>query len=114
MFHAMEGTIWVDSKQNRLAEIDGHLTQEVKFGAGFLGHLDKGGQFHVKQEEVAPGFWELTSLNVQINGKALFFKAIAVRQKYSRSNFKQVSDTLTVAQGAETLHIHISQQARLR
>lgn len=28
---------------------------DVKLGGGLLGHLDKGGQFHVRQAEVAPG-----------------------------------------------------------
>jgi hypothetical protein len=41
----MEGTVWVDDKENRLAEISGRLIDEVKFGSGFLGHLDKGGTF---------------------------------------------------------------------
>jgi len=103
VFHAMEGSIRVDEKQNRLAEISGHLMHEVKFGAGVLGHLDKGGQFYVKQEEVAPGFWELTALNVEMNGKALFFKTISVRQKYSRSDFRKVPDNLTVAEGLKLL-----------
>lgn len=115
VFHAMEGSIWVDGKQNRLAQIDGHLTQEVKFGGGILGHLDKGGQFHVKQEQLDQGLWELTSLNVQMNGKALFFKTIAVRQKYTRSDFKRVSDNLTLAQGADMIHSSVTshQQSRL-
>ncbi len=114
VFHAMEGSIWLDTKQNRLMQIDGHLTHEVKFGGGILGHLDKGGQFFVKQEEVAPNYWELTSLNVQMNGKALFFKTIAVRQKYTRSDFKRIPDNVTVAQGAEMLHNERgSQQAKL-
>ena len=114
VFHAMDGTIWLDTRQNRLAQIDGHLTHEVKFGAGILGHLDKRGQFFVKQEEVAPGYWELTSLNVQMNGKALFFKTIAVRQKYTRNHFKRIPDSVTAAQGAEMLDKeHAAQQAKL-
>jgi hypothetical protein len=103
VFHAMEGEMIVDGKQQRLSEICGHLIHEVKFGAGLLGHLDKGGQFSVKQEQVSPGFWELTALNVQMHGKALFFKTIAVQQKTLRSGFRRVSDDLTVAQAAEML-----------
>jgi len=103
VFHGMEGSIRVDDKQNRLAEISGHLMHEVKFGAGLLGHLDKGGQFYVKQEQVTPGFWELTALNVEMNGKALFFKTISVHQKYSRSDFRKVPDNLTVAEGLKLL-----------
>jgi hypothetical protein len=115
VFHAMEGSIWLDTRQGRLAQITGHLTHEVKFGGGLLGHLNQGGQFDVEQEEVAPGYWELTALNVQMNGKALFFKTISVRQKYSRSDFKRVPDNLDVAQGVQMLrHQVASEQATLR
>jgi hypothetical protein len=103
VFHAMEGEMTGDSRQLRLAEISGHLIHEVKFGGGLLGHLDKGGQFSVKQEQVSPGLWELTALNVQMRGKALFFKTISVQQKMLRSRFRRVSDDLTVAQAADML-----------
>ena len=79
------------AKSSWLAELSGHLIQAVKFGGGLLGHLDKGGQFNVKQEQVSPGFWELTVLNIQMKGKALFFKTIAVQQKMLRSSFRRVS-----------------------
>ena len=112
VFHAMEGTIWLDTKQNRLAQISGHLTREVKFGGGFLGHLDKGGVFDVKQAEVAPGYWELTFLNVQMKGKALFFKTIGAQQKFSKSDFKLLPDNLTIAQGAEILRKQLAPHPR--
>ena len=103
LFHAMMGSLWVDRKKLRVEEITGHLTHEVKFGGGLLGHLDPGGTFDVKQAEVAPGYWELTVLNVHMQGKALFFKTIAVNQKYSRKDFKQVPADLTLAQGMNLL-----------
>jgi hypothetical protein len=103
VFHAMEGEMWIDHKQERLAEITGHLVQDVKFGGGFLGHLDKGGQFEVKQAEVAPGHWDITVLNVDMKGKALFFKTIGVHEKEYRSNFRRVADDLTPAQAADIL-----------
>lgn len=103
VFHSMQGSLWVDAKQLRLEEIDGQLVREVKFGGGLLGHLDPGGRFDVKQAEVARGYWELTTLNVHMVGKALFFKTIAVQQKYERSNFKIIPDDLTVVQGEEML-----------
>ena len=103
VFHVMEGSVWLDMKQNRLVAISGHLTKRVEFVGGLLGHLDKDGTFDVKQPEVAPGYWELTRLDVNMNGKALFFKTIRVRQKYSRSEFKRVPNDLTVAQATEML-----------
>jgi hypothetical protein len=103
VFGAMTGTIWVNPREDRLAEIDGHLTREVKFGGGLLGHLDKGGQFRVVQSEVQPGHWEITRLNVNMNGKALFFKSIAVRQDETRTKYKQMPDNFTLEQAAEML-----------
>jgi hypothetical protein len=104
VFHAMEGVLWLDGKEKRLAEISGHLTHEVKFGGGLLGHLDPGGTFHVVQKEIQPGYWELTLLNVNMKGKALFFKTISVQQKMQRSMFRRLPDDLTVAQGINLLH----------
>ena len=65
--------------------------------------LNAGGQFEVKQTEVATGYWELTLLNVDMKGKALFFKTISVQQKVRRSDFHQISDDLTVAEAANLL-----------
>lgn len=101
VFHAMKGILSVDSKQLRLAGIDGQLMREVKFGGGILGHLNQGGTFEVKQTETAPGYWELTLLKVQMKGKALFFKTIGVQQNYTRSDFKHLPDDLTLAKGAQ-------------
>jgi hypothetical protein len=106
VFQAMEGSLWIDSKQQRLMELSGRLTRDVKFGGGFLGHLNAGGQFHVKQTEVAQGYWELTFLHVDMKGKALFFKTISVQQQLERSDFHQVSDSLSLSEAADLLHKH--------
>jgi len=103
VFHALEGTIWINKAENRLAEIEGHLTRDVKFFGGLLGYLRKGGEFHVKQSEVAPGHWEITLLHVNMHGKALFFKTISVQQNEIRTNFRRVADNLTLAEAAEEL-----------
>jgi actin-related protein len=103
VFHAMAGRIWINTRENRLVEIDGHLTRGVKFGGGLLGHLDKGGEFHVKQSEVAPGLWEITLLHVNMHGKALFFKTIAVQENEIRTNFQRVPDNMTLSEAAEQL-----------
>ena len=42
VFQHMQGEMTVDTKQGRLAAIKGHLVEDVKFGGGLLGHLDKG------------------------------------------------------------------------
>jgi hypothetical protein len=101
VFHDMVGSLWLNLKQQRLAGIQGRLNQEVKFAGGLLGHLDKGGSFDVKQTQIAPGVWDVTYMNVQMNGKALFFKTIAVREKDIRSDYQRVPSNLTLAQAAK-------------
>lgn len=103
VFHDMEGEMWIDCKQERLAAFDGQLTQAVKFGFGLLGHLDKGGHFEVAQAEVVPGHWDMTSLSVEMTGKALMFATIGVQKKENHRDFHRVSDDLTLMQAADIL-----------
>jgi len=99
----LAGEMWVDARQNRIEEVSGHVTHEVRFGGGFAGHLDKGGTFEVKQAEVGPGHWEITKLDVHMKGKALLLKSISIQQSETRSHFQHVSDKLTLEQAAEML-----------
>ncbi|HZU10489.1 MAG TPA: hypothetical protein VFA02_11365 [Pseudacidobacterium sp.] len=101
VFHELEGQMIVNVKQKRLMEIHGHLKDEVHFG--ILGHLNKGGTFDVRQEEVAPGLWEITLLKVNMQGKALFFKTISVQQNEMRSHYRRVPDNLTLQQAKDML-----------
>jgi hypothetical protein len=106
VFHDMEGEMWVDCNQERLAAFNGHLTEDVKFGFGLLGHLDKGGHFEVRQAEVVPGHWDMTTMNLEMTGKALLFKSIGVQKRENRQDFHQISDDLTLTQAADILNRH--------
>jgi hypothetical protein len=99
----MEGEMWVHETQRRLVRIRGHLIADVKFAGGLLGHLEKGGHFSVEQRELLPGQWDLTFMEVDMKGKALFFKTIAVKEKEYRSDFRTVADGLTLAEAADML-----------
>jgi len=104
VFHDMEGEMWVDCKQERLAGFDGHLTQSVNFGFGLLGHLDKGGHFEVRQAEVVPGHWDMTTLSLEMTGKALLFATIGVQKRENHKDFRRVSDDLTLTEAASILN----------
>ena len=103
VFHEMEGEMWVHETQRRLVRIHGQLIADVKFAGGLLGHLEKGGYFNVEQRELSPGQWDLTFMEVDMKGKALFFKTVAVKEKEYRSNFQTVPDGLTLAEAADIL-----------
>jgi len=107
VFHDLEGEMWVDCKQERLAGFYGHLTETVKFGFGLLGHLDKGGHFEVRQAEVVPGHWDMTAINVEITGKALLFATIGMRKRETHGDFHRVSDDLTLTEAADMLNSQV-------
>ena len=104
VFHDMEGEMWIDCKQERLAGFDGRLTQAVKFGFGLLGYLDKGGHFEVRQAEVVPGHWDMTTLSLEMTGRALLFASIGVQKKENHQDFHRVPDDLTLTQAADILN----------
>ncbi len=103
VFHDMEGELWVDARQERLAAMNGRLMKDVKFAGGLLGRLAKGGHFEMRQAEVAAGHWEMVVMTVDMRGKALFFKTINLQETQSRSDFQLVPDGLTLTQAADIL-----------
>jgi len=104
VFQGMEGHMTVDPRAQRLVEIDAKLFRDVNFGWGILGHLDKGGEFLVRQSDVTGhDDWEVTEMKLRFDGKALIFKPIHIREDDSASNFRVVPKDLTFAQGVEML-----------
>ena len=111
VFRHMQGTIWIDASQKRVARIEGRLTSEVKFGGGWLGHLAKGGTFVVEQKDVGNRHWELTQLKVNINGRALFFETINVHHNERDSDFTPVPSDISLQEAAKLLKQVASQEA---
>jgi hypothetical protein len=110
----MQGHLLLDTKQNRLAEIDGTLSKDVGFGWGILGHLDRGGRFLVQQANVGNHQWEITRMELAITGKIFFLKKLNFRSTDLFSGFRTVPPDLTFAQGVALLKKeaeHIQSQA---
>lgn len=102
VFHSLSGKLWADRSAMRLARIEGRLFEDVNFFLG-LGHLDKGGTFKVVQKDVSEGHWEIVFMDINMRGRAVFFKTLNVKQKQVLDSFKPVSDNLTFAQAGEML-----------
>lgn len=103
VFHNLEGSMWVDGKQKRLARIVAHLMNDVKFGGGLLGHLEKGGKFTLRRTEVAPGHWKIAHMHIEMKGKAVLFKTISVQEEEYLTDFRRIPSNLTLQQAAEIL-----------
>ncbi len=76
----MAGQMRVARDGLRIESIRGTLTDDVKFGFGLLGKIDKGGTFNVERRQIVPGFWQITETHVHIGGHALLFKTIGQQE----------------------------------
>ena len=103
VFRSMSGTLWIDRAGGRLSRMDGALFEDVTFGWGLLGRLNKGGTFSVTQSRVGDDHWEIIGLDVKMTGHAVIFKSINVRQIQRLSNFHRVSDDLTISEAYQLL-----------
>jgi hypothetical protein len=103
VFHHMQGVAVIDPQRKRFTEIQGVLTSEVKFAGGFLGHLDRGGTFMVTSGEVAPNHWDTTRMDVQMSGKVLLFKTIAVHDRETYTDYTPVPSNATLQEVADLL-----------
>jgi hypothetical protein len=103
VFRSLSGTMWIDRASRRLSRLDGTLFEDVTFGWGLLGRLNKGGTFSVTQSRVGDDHWEIVSLDVRMSGRAVIFKTINVKQKQRFTNFRRVSDNLTISQAYQLL-----------
>jgi hypothetical protein len=103
VFRSMSGTIWIDRAAVRMARLDGSLFEDVTFGWGLLGRLNKGGTFSVTQRQVGDDHWEIVSLDVKMSGHAVIFKSINVRQVQRITGFHRVSDSLTISEAYQLL-----------
>ncbi len=100
----MTGTMLIEPKLLHLAQIDGTLQEDVPFGWGILGHLDKGGRILLVQDDVGDGTWQQIHGVMNFTGKLLIFKSIDIKIDQTQSNFERVPAGLSFAQGVEWLN----------
>src|SRR5580765_408024 len=103
VFRSLSGKMWIDPASRRLARMDGSLFEDVTFGWGLLGRLNKGGTFSVLQNHVGDSHWEITALDVKMTGHAVIFKSINVKQLQRMTDFRRVKDDLTIAEAYQLL-----------
>lgn len=103
IFHAMQGELLLDTKQKRLIRLEGRLCENVDFGFGLLGRLDKGGWFLMERAAVSPTEWKTVRLEIHMSGRALLVKSIARETSETRGGFTEVPTGLTAEQAAELL-----------
>jgi hypothetical protein len=114
IFHSMQGTLWVNASTKHMVRLQGSLIEDLSFGFGILGHLDKGGWFELERVQVSPTDWKTNRLDVHMTGKAIFFKTIAKDTQEIRSNFREVAPETSVGQAKAILDQKQAQRSQWR
>jgi hypothetical protein len=68
----MAGEMWIDPVHQRVVRLEGHLQQDVDFGWGILGRLNKGGWIAIEQADVGDGQWRIVHFQMAMNGRVVF------------------------------------------
>jgi hypothetical protein len=68
----MSGEILIDAASERVKLLEGHLQQDVDFGWGILGRLNKGGWIAIDQADVGGGLWRIVRFKMQMSGRVVF------------------------------------------
>ena len=102
VYRGMEGEMWIDVADMRLARIEARLFRDVAFGWGILGHLDRGGQFIVEQKPVNGGHWEASHMVLNFTGKVLMFKTLKIHQDETTTDYRPV-EKMDVVQALDFL-----------
>jgi hypothetical protein len=103
MYRGMEGSVWIEPVQERIARIEGVLVKDVNFGWGIVGHLNKGGIYEIAQTQLSPGKWRISMLNVDLKGKTFLINSFRFQRKETNSRFQPVSSDMTLQEAIQEL-----------
>jgi hypothetical protein len=103
VLHAMSGAVLVDERTLQLHRIEGKVPSDVSLGYGLLGTIHAGSSFTTTHELEPGGEWKDASVNTAIEGKAMLFKEIGRNEHVVHSEFKQMSDSISVAEAVALL-----------
>jgi hypothetical protein len=99
---AMTGELWVDPFQERVTRLEGHLQQDVDFGWGILGRLNKGGWILLEQAEVRDHEWRIVHFKMNMSGRVVFKNKVFDTAE-DESEFTSVTPGLSYQQAIQIL-----------
>jgi hypothetical protein len=85
----MTGELWIDVAQERVTRLEGQLQQDVDFGWGILGQLNKGGWIRLEQADVGGHQWRTVHFKMSMSGR-VFFKTKVFDTTEDESQFVPV------------------------
>ncbi|WP_263382936.1 hypothetical protein [Granulicella arctica] len=102
VLHAMSGSVQIDPAI-RLHAIEGRMPEDVNIGFGLVATIKAGSNFATTRDRVAGDEWKTAILDTDIDGRAIFFKAIGKKEHAEHSAFKLLPIDMTVPQAVALL-----------
>jgi hypothetical protein len=103
ILHALDGIVFIDLHEKRIARLSGSLGSRVKFGYGLIGHVDQGGTTDITRVRLSPGVWKTSEEKIDIDGRFVMLKTINKHQDESRSGFEPVAPNTTFSQALDEI-----------
>jgi hypothetical protein len=101
VLHALDGIVFIDLHERRIARLSGSLETRVKFGYGLIGHVEQGGTTEITRVNLSPGVWKTSAGKIDIDGRLVMLKTINKHQEESRTGFEPVPLDTTFAQALD-------------
>lgn len=99
---AMKGQLWIDASHERVVRLKGHLQEDVDFGWGILGRLNKGGWIEMEQADVGDHQWRMIHFKMNMSGRVVF-KSKVFDTAEDQSQFAPVAVGLSYQQAIQEL-----------
>ena len=103
VLQGMEGTMLIDPVDERLLRVKAALFRDVDFGWGVFCRIRRGGSFLVEQQGVGSDRWAITTLSMHYSSRIGLFVNTRTDSVSKTSNFRRMSNDLTLRQGVELL-----------
>lgn len=103
VLQGMEGTMLIDPVDERLVRVEAELFRDVDFGWGIFGRIRRGGSFLLEQQGVGSDRWAITTLAMHYSSRIVLFVNTRTDSVSKASNFRRMSNDLTLQQGLELL-----------
>ena len=101
VLHALDGIVFIDLHEKRIARLSGSLETRVKFAYGLIGHVEQGGTTEITRVKLSPGVWKTSAEKSDIDGRLVVLKTINKHQDESRTGFEPVAPDTTFPQALD-------------
>jgi len=103
ILHALDGIVFIDLRDKRIARLSGSLGTRVVFGYGVIGHVEQGGTTEITRVRLSPEVWKTSAEKIDIEGRFVMLKTISKHQDESRTRFEPVAPNTTFAQALDEI-----------